>query len=276
MDLTIVILGDGTWIFIFSFVRLEVKTFHLGSSPDALNVCGRHLKESLEDFLTTHFGSLKGVHNNDAPCLTGGVVASTDRRKKIRIIARGLGVAVPFGQRGEAHVLVTRSSWSGNPPGGALRDLAGRGTGLRCRPCRPRSANSNTRSQPITTPTLTPTEKKPTMSGRRKRNSASVLVAICGHMWRVRRIRRKPKSRHVERLLIWEGTRGQILWQVVIGGRLFSDERKRSIIMDRQNWFNGLAKDACENDSRRTRWVGGCCLSGRCSSGLEETSNIQE
>ena len=82
------------------------------------------------------------------------------------------------------------------------------------------------------------------MAGRgwRERNSASVLVTMCGHVWRVRRIRRRPKSRHVERLLTWEGTRGQLLCQVVIGGRFLPDERKRSIIMDRQNWFNGLGK----------------------------------
>ena len=41
----------------------------------------------------------------------------------------------------------------------------------------PISANSNTRTQLFTTPTLTPTGKNPTMSGRRKRNSASVLVS---------------------------------------------------------------------------------------------------
>ena len=51
-------------------------------------------------------------------------------------------------------------------------------------------------------------------------------------------------SGYVEEFLTWEGTRGQILCQVVIGGRLLPDDRKRSIIMDRQNWFNGLAKDA--------------------------------
>ena len=64
--------------------------------------------------------------------------------------------------------MVPRSSWSGNPltnlvygskgatgvDGGAFRDLAGRGTGLRCRPCLPRSANANTRTQPFTTPTF--------------------------------------------------------------------------------------------------------------------------
>ena len=78
-------------------------------------MCDRHMKESLEDFLITHFGSLNGVHNNDALCLTEGVVASSDRSKIIRIVARGLGVAVPFGQRCKAHVLVPRSSWSGSP-----------------------------------------------------------------------------------------------------------------------------------------------------------------
>ena len=107
LDLTTVVLVNGTWIFIFSFVRLEVKTFHLGSNPDALplssaghvawttpadiNVCDRYLKESLEDFLITHFGSLNGVHNNDALCLTEGVVASAGRSKMHRITDRGLG-----------------------------------------------------------------------------------------------------------------------------------------------------------------------------------------
>ena len=75
--------------------------------------------------------------------------------------------------------------------GGTHRDLAERGSGLKCRPCLLRSANSNTRTQPFKTPTLTPTEKNPTMSDRRSRNSASVLVSMCGHVWRVRRIRRR-------------------------------------------------------------------------------------
>ena len=35
LDLTTVVLRDGTWIFIFPVVRLEVETFHLGSNPDA-------------------------------------------------------------------------------------------------------------------------------------------------------------------------------------------------------------------------------------------------
>ena len=55
-------------------------------------------------------------------------------------------------------------------------------------------------------------------------------------------MRRKPKSGYVEGYLTWEGTRGQILCQVATGGRLRPDERKRSIIMDHQNWFNGLPK----------------------------------
>ena len=35
LDLTTGVLRDGTWIFIFPVVRLEVETFHLGSNPDA-------------------------------------------------------------------------------------------------------------------------------------------------------------------------------------------------------------------------------------------------
>ena len=82
LDLTTVVLGDGTWIFIFPVVRLGVETFHLGSNPDAfvlnstghvawarpadINVCDWHLQESLEDFLITHFCFLNFVHNNDA------------------------------------------------------------------------------------------------------------------------------------------------------------------------------------------------------------------
>ena len=107
-------------------------------------MCGRHLEESLEDLLITHSDSSNGFHDNDALCFTEGVAASTDRSKMVRIIARGLEVAVPFGQRGKAHVLGPGSFWFGNPPtgsvygskgavvvdGGALRDLAGRGTGL--------------------------------------------------------------------------------------------------------------------------------------------------
>ena len=33
---------------------------------------------------------------------------------------------------------------------------------------------------------------------------------------------------------------------------MLPDKRKRSIIMDRQNWFNGLPKDASEYEDRRT------------------------
>ena len=46
--------------------------------------------------------------------------------------------------------------------------------------------------------------------------------------------------------------------------------------MDRQNWFNGLAMDAGEHEDRRTVLTRVGCLSGRCSTGMEETSNIQE
>ena len=159
---------------------------------------GRHLKESLKDLLITHFGSPNGVHNNDALCFTEGVGASADRSKRIRIPASVWRVAVPFGQRVKAHVLEPGSFWSGNPPtslvygskgavvvdGGALRDLAEHGTGLRCGPCRPRCTDSDTRTQPFTTPMLTPTEKSQTMSGWRERNAASVLVTMCGYVWR--------------------------------------------------------------------------------------------
>ena len=85
LDLITGVLRDGTWIFIFPVVRFEVETFHLLSNPDAfilrstghvrpadINVCDWHLTESLE------FGSLNGVHNNDAFWLNWRVVASTD------------------------------------------------------------------------------------------------------------------------------------------------------------------------------------------------------
>ena len=80
----------------------------------------------------------------------------------------------------------------------------------------------------------------------RVRSEHGVLICV----WGIRRIRRKPKSGHVEGLLTWEGTRGQILCQVVIGGRVLPDERKRSTIMDRQNLFNFLAKDASKHEGR--------------------------
>ena len=48
------------------------------------------------------------------------------------------------------------------------------------------------------------------------------------------------------------GRYGQILCQVAIGGRVLPDERKRSIIMDRQNLFNVLAKDASKPEDRGT------------------------
>ena len=96
------------------------------------------------------------------------------------------------------------SSYSCRTP----RDWAGRGTGLRCRTCLPRCTGSDALTRPFTTPTSTRTAKNQTTSGWRKRNSASVLVTMCGYVWRVRRIRRKPKSGHVEEFSTWEGTRG--------------------------------------------------------------------
>ena len=117
---------DGAWIFIFSVVRLEVGTFHLASNTDALplsstghvalarpasiNVVAGHSKEPLEDLLIPHFGSTNGVHSDFAPCFTEGVVAST------RIKARSLGVAIPFGPSGRAHVPAPGSIGSGDPP----------------------------------------------------------------------------------------------------------------------------------------------------------------
>ena len=159
-------------------------------------MCGRHF-ESLEDLSITHFGSLNGAHNNDALCFTEGVVASTDRSKMVTLIARtrSLGLAVPFEQGSNAHVLVPGSFWSGNPPTrGALRNLAKRGIGLWCEPCPPRCMDSCTRTQPFTMPMFTPTEKNQTVSGWRKRNSVSVLVTVCGYVWRIRRILGKPES----------------------------------------------------------------------------------
>ena len=100
----------------------------------------------------------------------------------------------------------------------------------------------------------------------RVRSNHSVWVCLV-----VRRSWRKPKSGHVELFLIWEGTRGQILCQVGIGGRLLPDERKRSIIMDRQNWFSSLAKDASKTVDRRT-----VLTRVSTSSGVEETINDQD
>ena len=107
---------------------------------------------------------------------------------------------------------------------GALRDLTGHGTGLRFRPCVQRCSDSDTKTQPFTMPILTPTENDQTMSGRRRRVSVSVLGMVCWYVWGIRRIRRTPMSGHVEGLLTWEGTRGQILCQVVTGGRVLPDE----------------------------------------------------
>ena len=85
LDLTTVVLVNGTWIFIFLSCTIAGENVPSWVQPDALplssaghvawatpadiNVCDRYLKESLEDFLITHFGSLNGVRNNDALCL---------------------------------------------------------------------------------------------------------------------------------------------------------------------------------------------------------------
>ena len=306
LGLTTVFLGNGTWIFIFSVVRLEVKTFHLGSNPDALplsstghvawaraadiNVCDRHLKESLEDFLITHFGSLNGVHNNDALCLTEGVVASSDRSKIIRIVARGLWVAVPFGQRGKAHVLVPRSSWSGCPltnlvygskgaivvDGGVLRELG-------------RTWNW------FEVSTL-PTNK----CELKHQNSALHNANV------------DTDSKRIQRCLV--GARGTPLpfWFRCVAcvedqensEKTEVEACRKALDLGRHTWANSVPSgDRRKIATRRTKEehhhgspelvqrigqrcqrtrgskdgvdkVG--CLSGRCSSGMEETSNIQE
>ena len=48
--------------------------------------------------------------------------------------------------------------------------------------------------------------------------TVSFLDMVCWYVWEIRRIRRKPKPGHVEGLLTWEDTGGQILCQGAIGG----------------------------------------------------------
>ena len=94
---------------------------------------------------------------------------------------------------------------------GTLLDLAGHETALRFRSCLLRCACSCTQTQPITMPIPILTKKDRAMNGWHWRGSVSVLGMMCWYAWEIRRIRRKPKSVHVEGLLTWEDTRRQIL-----------------------------------------------------------------
>ena len=69
----------------------------------------------------------------------------------------------------------------------------------------------------------------------------SVLITVCGYVWRIRRIRRKPKSGMSKDSCPGKIHGDKLLSQVVIGRRVLPDESKRSIIMDLKKWFNGLA-----------------------------------
>ena len=139
--------------------------------PASLNFVALHSEEPLKDQLIPHISSTNGVHGNFALCLTKGVVASTDWSRMIRIRARRVWLAIPFGQSGRAHVLAPESIGSRNPPTnlaygseaavvvdeGALRDLAGHGTDLFC--SLPRCTDSDTKTRPFTMPMLTLTER---------------------------------------------------------------------------------------------------------------------
>ena len=180
-----------------SFLR---STGHVAlARPASINVVALHSKEPLQNLLIPHIGSTNGVHGAFALCFTEGVVASTDWSKMIRIIARSMGVAIPFGQSGRAHVLAPGSIGSGDPPTnlscgsevavvvneGTLLDLAGYETDLRFRPCLPRCTDSDTRTRPFTLPMLTPTEMDQTMSGWRRRVSVSVRSMVCWYVWEI-------------------------------------------------------------------------------------------
>ena len=133
--------------------------------------------------------------------LLKGVVGSTERGKMLRIIDLSLELSIPFGQRGRAHPPIwytgakEPSLWTKAPFG----TWQGVELVLRCGPCPPRCTDSDTRTQPFTMPMLT--EKNRTMSGWRKRISVSVLIMVCGHVWEIRRIQRKPRSGHVKGFL---------------------------------------------------------------------------
>ena len=184
-----------------------------GSAQQASTWVGGTQKNDTRTSLTAHFGSRKGGHGDRTLCF---------QSKMIRIIARSLGVTIPLGQRCRAHVPSAGSIWFINLPTilvsggkvavvvdeGALQDSAGLGTGLRFRPCLPGCTDSDARTQPFTMPMLTPTEKSQTMSGWRKRISVAVLIMVCRFVRRIARIRRIPRSGHIDEFLIWEGTQG--------------------------------------------------------------------
>ena len=139
-------------------------------------------------------------------------------------------------------------------------------------PSLPRSEKSNTGTQPFRTPTLTPIEKKPTMSGRQE----ELRVRFGYDVWACVEVQENSEKTEVEAcrktLHLGRYTRGNAVQS--------GDRRKvaaRHTKEERQNWFNGLAKDASEYEDRRTvltRWVvlsgGGVRLEWK------KTSNIQE
>ena len=114
--------------------------------------------------------------------------------------------------------------------GGAFHDLAGRGMGLRCRPCQPRSANANTRTQPFTTPTFDTDGKE----ANDVWSAPEELRVRSGYdVWACVEVQENSEKNEVEAC-------------------------RKALDLDRQNWFNGLAKDTGEYVYRRTvltRWV---------------------
>ena len=127
------------------------------------------------------------------------------------MIISGLWVAVPVRHRRKAHVLVSGSFWSEIQQPGRMQEQRCRRGGRRC----PSGlgfevwtlpTNSDARTQPFTTPMLTPTEKE---SNDVWLAQEELRVRMCGHVWRVRRIRRKPKSKQFEGFLTWESIRVQ-------------------------------------------------------------------
>ena len=178
---------DEWWIVTFSVVVWKVfhrafntmaaplsSTSHVAlSRPVTLNVVTPYSEEPLEDLLIPHISSTNRIHSNFALCFAEGVLASTDWNRRIRVRAHSVGLSIPFGQNGRTHVLTPGLIGPRNPPtkfaygseaavvvdDSTLWDLAGHGTDLRFRPCLPRRPDSNTKSESLTMPTLTPTER---------------------------------------------------------------------------------------------------------------------
>ena len=145
---------------------------------------------------------------------------------------------------------------------GAFRNLARCGTGLKYGPCQPSCMDSDTQNQPFTVSALMVQEIF------RVHSSHGVGVSVENS--------EKTDVGLFRRVLVLEKDTRPIVSPVAVGERLQLDAPKRSIIMNRQNLFNGTAKDASQYKDHRTVLTSWIVHPKSCSSGGEDASHIQD